>query len=293
MRSKFNQKIVSKSEHHLQRDLVNFSYSGLDFVGVSEGGIRTSVALPSRNLFFDVGNLPLDFLHLENLFVTHGHLDHANGIPYFISQRSLKNLQKPKIYLPEKIHGLTDEILKLYQKIEEFTYNYELIGAENYKLVSFDKNMYFKAIPTHHRIPSVGYTIFDKVFKLKPEFAHLNSQEIISLKKIGQIVTEEKLSPIVSFSGDTKIEYVLENEDVQKSKILFLECTYLDDKRNIERARQWGHLHLDEIVQNYKAFQNERLVLIHFSKRYKYKEIKEYVYSKLPKELGERTVCFI
>lgn len=277
----------------MQRDLIKFSHGGYDFRGISEGGIRTSIALPSRNILFDIGNLPIDFIHIENVFVTHGHLDHSNGIPYFISQRSLKNLPKPKIYITEEMYSPLNQILELYQKIEEFTYSYDLIPVVKNQLTSLDKNLFYKAIPTHHRIPSVGYTIFEKVFKLKPEFSNLPKEKIISMKSEGQVFTEEKIHPIISFSGDTKIEYVLENEDVQKSKILFLECTYLDSKRDVERARQWGHLHLDEIVANHKEFRNEKLVLIHFSKRYQPKEIKELVYSKLPQGLKERTVCLI
>ena len=98
---------------------------------------------------------------------------------------------------------------------------------------------------------------------------------------------------MMSFSGDTRIEYVLENEDVRNSKILVLECTYLDSSRDVKRAREWGHIHLDEIVNHADEFENEKIVLIHFSKRYHPKKIPAMVEEKLPDSLKGRVHCFL
>ena len=88
-------------------------------------------------------------------------------------------------------------------------------------------NTFFKAYKTTHRIPSQGYTIFETVKKLKPEFSDLKGEELVRLKANGQNITEEKETPLVSFSGDTQIEYVLEHKDVRESKILFLVFSYI------------------------------------------------------------------
>lgn len=277
----------------MEKGLVEFHYRGYSFEGISEGGIRTSIICANLDLMFDVGNQPVHYTHIGNLLLTHAHLDHSAGLPYYISQRSLRNLKPPKIYVPEEIYFELDSIIKLYQKIEDFNYNYNLISAKKGELYELSQNFFLRPLKTLHRIPSQGYTIYEKSRKLKPEFLGLKSEEIIRRKQSGEILTEEKFVPLISFSGDTQIEYVLENEDVQKSKILFLECTYLDDKRDVQRARKWGHLHLDEIVANSKYFQNEKLVLIHFSKRYSSKEIFSLIRSKLPSDLLERTYCFI
>lgn len=79
---------------------------------------------------------------------------------------------------------------------------------------------------------------------------------------------------------------------MRESKILFLECTYVDADRNVERARAWGHTHLDEIIAHAKEFKNERIVLIHFSKRYKHSHIRDIVKRKTPDILKGRIHCF-
>lgn len=270
-----------------------FSYKGYNFEGISEGGIRTSIIMPSLSILFDIGNLPVDHAHHENLLLTHGHLDHSAGIPYYISQRSLRKLKPPNIYVPQELYEDLQSILKIYQKIEGFEYLYNLVPVKINEFMQINSNMYFKALKTFHRIVSQGYTIYEKNKKLKEEYKDYSKDQILSLKNQGIDLQEEKYIPIVSFSGDTKIEYVLENKDVANSKILFIECTYLDDKKNVEKAREWGHIHLDEIVQNADSFKNEKIVLIHFSKRYSPKTIKELVYSKIPTSLKERIECFI
>lgn len=272
---------------------LKFSHANIGFEGISEGGIRTSIAIPQYSLLFDIGSIPHDKIHLENVLVTHGHLDHAAGIPYYISQRSLQKLKPPSIYVNEAMYENTKKIIQLYSEIEGFDYKYNLISTEANKPFPLSPNTFFKAYKTTHRIPSQGYTIFETVKKLKPEFSDLNGGELVRLKANGQNITEEKDTPLVSFSGDTQIEYVLEHKDVRESKILFLECTYVDSDRNVERARAWGHTHLDEIFYHAKEFKNEKIVLIHFSKRYKQSFIKDIVKKKTPEILKGRIHCFL
>ncbi len=275
------------------KELAKFTHRGYNFEGISEGGIRTSVVCSNLNMMFDIGSQPINYVHILNLLITHAHLDHFCGLPYFLSQRSLRNLKPPNIYIPKEIEEDIHQLLKIYQKLENFEYKFHLIPVPQNCFIEVTKNISLKAFPTVHRILSQGYTIYEKTKKLKQEYLNLNKNEILSLRLNNVELTEENYTPIISFSGDTQIEYVLENEDVRKSKILFLECTYLDEKRDIQKARKWGHLHLDEIIQHANVFENEKIVLMHFSKRYSPKEITEIVNQKLPKALQEKIVCFL
>ena len=251
---------------------LKFSHSGIDFEGVSEGGIRTSICIPRYSLLFDIGAIPHEKIHIENVLVTHGHLDHAAGIPYYISQRSLQKLKAPNIYVNESMYENTKKILQLYSEIEGFEYSYNLVSTTQNK---------------------EGYTIFERVKKLLPEFLNLSGNEIVEQKNKGTNLTEDKETPLVSFSGDTQIEYILDHKEVRESKILFLECTYVDKDRDVERARMWGHTHLDEIFAHAKEFKNEKIVLIHFSKRYQNSFIKNIVRKKTPDILKGRLHCFL
>ena len=272
---------------------LKFTHSGINFEGISEGGIQTSICIPRFNLLFDIGAIPHEKIHMENVLVTHGHLDHAAGIPYFISQRSLQKLKAPNIYVNQDMYENTKKIIQLYSEIEGFEYSYNLVSTALNTEYPLNSNTFFKAFKTTHRIAPQGYTIFERVKKILPEYADLASNEIVSLKSKGANLTVDKESPLVSFSGDTQIEYILEHKEVRESKILFLECTYVDSDRNVERARMWGHTHLDEIIAYANEFKNEKIILIHFSKRYKHSFIKDIVRKKIPDILKGRVHCFL
>lgn len=274
-------------------NLASFEHKGLKFEGISEGGIRTSIICPSLEFMFDFGYINPDKIHIGKILLTHAHLDHSCGIPYYVSQRSLRKLPKPTIYLPREIAPIMEEILALYSKIEDFEYSCNLVGVSEGDKIDLKPGYFFKPLSTFHRVPSVGYTVFESKRKLKNEYSNLDSNAIRSLKSEGIEPTEEVSLPLVSFSGDTKIEYLLNHEDVRKSKILFLEATYYCDKRDVARAREWGHTHLDEIVEQADQFENEAVVLIHASKRYNFRELNDWISKKVPSPLREKLHLFV
>lgn len=270
-----------------------FEHRGYLFEGISEGGIRTSVVMPRLNLMFDIGHQNPDRIHIERLLLTHSHLDHSSGIPYYISQRSLRKLSPPKIFLPEELEAPMREILSLYSKIEDFPYRYEMTAAKEGQEFTLDPFHFFKAWRTFHRVPSQGYTVYERRKKLKSEFQGLSQNEIRDLKSKSVEIDEAVERPIVSFSGDTKIEYVLEHKDVAESMILFIECTYIDHERDVAAAREWGHTHLDEILHHLPSLKNEKIVLIHFSKRYPPSYIRSVLKKKIPQSERDRFHLFL
>lgn len=274
--------------------LSEYHYKDFKFIGNSEGGIHTSIAIPRLKIMFDTGLGSPNLVEIPKILLTHGHLDHASGLAYLISQRSLRKLTPPDIYVPPAIYESLDQILKLWHKIEEYESQYNLIPIDYNTLYPLQGNFYFKAIPSVHRVPSNGYVIFEKKKKLKKEYLNLPGYKIAELKKNNPDIIETKYEPIITFSGDTQIEFVLQNEVVQNSEVLFLECTYICDKRPVERARKWGHIHLYEIINYVEYFRKiKKLYLIHFSPRYKKKEIRETLKKLLPEWLYKKTTPFL
>lgn len=180
--------------------------------------------------------------------------------------------------------------MDIWAEIEGFEAPYKLTAIDYSASYELHQRFHFRAIRSIHRVPSNGYCIVERATRLKSEFLSLPGPEIARLKKERDDMFVQVEIPSITFSGDTQIEFVLENEIVRKSKILFLECTYITDDRPVARAREWGHIHLEEIVANAEAFRDvERLFLIHFSPRYAPDVVRRRLKERLPEWLWEKT----
>jgi ribonuclease Z len=264
----------------------------LSIQGLSLSGIRTSIVIPELSIGFDVAQgLPFN-LHLKKYFLTHGHLDHAAGVPYIISQKNMHSEPKAEFYMPESMIEPLTEIMKLWGKIEDHQYRYEFIAVNEKSEIDLNPKYSVRPFPTLHRVPSFGYTVMGKNKKLKQEFSHLNGSEIQKAKALGQAVDEIIEAPLISFTGDTQIEFLQMNGQARKSKYLLMECTYLDEKKSVEHARTWGHTHLDEIIPRLKDIESEKIFLIHISSRYSTREALEILKNRLPSSEQDRVILF-
>lgn len=270
----------------------SWSFDKYKFYGLSLSGIRTAITMPDLSLAFDVAQGYPYLLNLKHYFISHGHLDHAAGIPYIISQKAMNTQEPPKFYMPESLVGPMDKIMKLWEEIENHTYSYEFIPVKGDYVIELNQQTYVKVFPTTHRIESYGFTVFEVHKKLKKEYLGLGRDEIVNLRRQGVDINEIIHTPVVSFTGDTQIEFLDSRDWVKKSKILIMETTYLDDRKTIEQARKWGHTHIDEVIPRLSEIEAEKIVFIHASSRYSDAEATRLLFEKIPQEYHSRVVMY-
>jgi len=267
-------------------------HDGLQFIGLSLAGIRTTIALPSFSVAFDVAQGFPFLFNLNHFFISHGHLDHAAGIPYIISQKSMAGLKPPFFYMPESMVEPLNRVMKAWAEIEKYEYPHHFIGIRGDETLEINKNHFVRPFKTFHRIDSFGYTIFHTKTKLKPEMAKLSQDELRKVRESGTEIIHHIETPLVSFTGDTQIEFLESAPWIRKSKILFLESTYLDNDKTVESARAWGHTHLDEIIPILPTLECEKIVLIHSSARYTVDQARNILLQRIPAKFQEQVVLF-
>ncbi|XP_074277282.1 nuclear ribonuclease Z-like [Silene latifolia] len=262
---------------------------GYKIEGISIAGQETCVMVPSLSIAFDIGRCPRRAVNQQFLFISHGHMDHIGGLPMYVATRGLYSMKPPTIFVPSVIKEHVERLFDVHRAMDFSELKHTLIGLDVGEEVCIRRDIKVKAFKTYHAIPSQGYIVYSIKQKLKQEYVGLPANEIKELKLSGVEITNTITSPEIAFTGDTTADFIVDpaNVDVLRAKVLVMECTFLDDQATVAHAREYGHTHLDEVVNYAEMFQNNAILFIHFSARYQAYEILEAV-SRLPKAFAGR-----
>jgi ribonuclease Z len=78
-----------------------------------------------------------------------------------------------------------------------------------------------------------------------------------------------------------------------ESECLVLEASFLDARVSPARAREMGHVHLDELLQRAELLPKTDIVLSHFSARYAKGDVARILKHRLPEDLQSRVRALI
>lgn len=257
---------------------------------VSVAGLRTRVALPGLGVVFDMGHCDDVSLAAQHVFLSHTHMDHMNGV---WQHATIQHFAARRVGTYGVPYMFVDALHAYFRACEGL----DCGGAVGRNVLAVGPEARFRlrpdlhvvAFPTSHRVPSFGYALVSTKRKLREEYRNASGSELGALR--GQGVEIDELVETVEFaySGDTRLEGVA-GEIARSAKTLVLECTYVGDGVPVAKAREHGHVHLDEIGAHPELFaKTENLVLMHFSKRHKAHEILAQAQRVLPTHLYDRT----
>ncbi|POM80236.1 Nuclear ribonuclease Z [Phytophthora palmivora] len=261
-------------------------------------GIESCCYVDSIDVAFDLGCLVDRVVNKSHVFITHGHVDHIGSVVAHAARRALQKQKPAQYFVPAHLAPHLESILQSTAAMQ----NDEPFPAHIVPLQAFDEvhvspKYMIRAVPTKHRVPSLGYILYEKKNRLKPEYRQLPGQELAALKRAGQEITSAELIPEIAYTGDTTIEVFTvaaddeRTKDLLQVKVLITEATYADSKMTVHDAIARGHMHLDQLAAHERLFQQVgTLVLVHFSARYSAEEVAESVRTRLPPLLQQKTV---
>ena len=261
--------------------------------GVSVGGVYTSLQVPQLGAVLDAG-LPLrSFAGTDRIFLSHGHPDHAGALGALLGIRRLIGKGAPQVFAPAEIVPQLQETLAAQSRLHHCDLSVQavpLLPGDEHELGA---GLWVRALRTHHPVPSLGYQFLRRVTKLRPEYRALPGEEIARLRREGTPGVFEQSDRLeLAYVTDTLARVLETSPELMRSRVLILECTFVDARHSVEDAQQRAHLHLDELVARAEQFQNEALVLMHFSQSLAPAEVHAQVRGRLPPSLQQRVHVF-
>ena len=262
----------------------------LTITGHSTALFSTWIFIEEMRLLFDAGDGVMSSLmhksgKIRHIAMSHADRDHVYGLMQVNHHCAHRGLEA--LFYPAEggfFKGMREACYKFDREtVDAYPWVPVMPGDEH----DLTPELGLKVVESSH-IPtpgkSVGYVVKRRFRKLKREFRGLlqYDYERIGREKGSDFLTEPRSEPLIGFSGDTG---VLHPDQWRGCKLLIHEATFLGEEEMELEREGYQHSLLRDVLEMAQQADVERLLLIHFSSRYKMPEIEEAIRSHAS-ELG-------
>ncbi len=255
--------------------------------GYSVAGEESVIIAPELDCCFDIGKCPAEALTVNHVLLSHGHADHVAGLPYYFAQRDFQGIACGTVLAPDRLVGPLEDLMHAWGRVEGHVPPYRFVGISHADEFEIRRGLIVRAFATRHVAGSLGFTVIDVRNKLKSEFVGLTGPEIVELKKKHVEITDRTEYPLVAFLGDTGKANYSAIPHVADARALLIECTFFDDEHR-SRAREGRHLHVDDLPEMLEGMNNERIIIIHVTRRTNMADARKILRKRLRKDVLER-----
>ncbi len=263
-------------------------HGDLTIEGWSRAAVQTYWRVAELGVGFDLGAQPWSFMGTDTWFVSHAHLDHIAALPVYVARRRMMKMDPPTIYLPPTAIKPVEEILKNFTRLDRGRLPADLQPIEPGMEIELSREYAVTTVATQHTVPSMGFIVWQRRRKLKPEYQGLEGHEIRDLRQGGIEVTEERRDAVLAYLGDSSPPGLDNNPEMYESKVLICELTFVAPGHRKEKIHKFGHIHLDDLVDRRDRFKNELVIAAHLSTRYHANTVRKMVEKALPDMLEGR-----
>jgi len=257
----------------------------MELTGFSIAGMETCIEVPSLRLVLDLGRCSRTAVNQGLVLVSHGHLDHAGALAHHASRRAMMKMDPPTYLVPKAIAADVERLFNAAGDLDGHAIPRQVVPLEPGQEFALSAKRWVRPFPTVHRVPSQGYTIWERRQILRAEFQGRAGAELAELRARGVELSVARDVALLSFTGDTRIEALETNDELRAVETLIMEATFLDDRISVADARAMGHTHLDEILDRGALLPPTNVVLCHFSARYEPADVAAILNARLPASL--------
>lgn len=224
-------------------------------------------------------------LRLRAIFISHLHGDHIYGLFPLISTLGLYGRKTAlTIYAPKPFGEMLAHHLKYFDSNLSYPVVWVEVDCRKHQIIFENRTLEVWSVPLRHRLPCSGYLFREKdppinVDKFQIEKHKLSIAQITAAKRGEDILTDEGVflpnSQITytpykgrsyAYLSDTSY-FAREAEMCRGVDMIYHEATYQHSEQKI--AKQRGHSTAHEAAEVAVAAGARRLIIGHFSTRYK------------------------
>ncbi|HVJ91171.1 MAG TPA: MBL fold metallo-hydrolase [Labilithrix sp.] len=257
----------------------------MELAGFSIAGMETCIEVPSLKLLLDLGRCSKTAVSSPLALVSHGHIDHVGAVAHHAARRAMMHMDEGVYVVPRQVAPQVEALFNAAGELDGQPIPRRVVPLAPGEELALTKNRFVRAFETFHRVASQGYTVWERRHRLRPEFRQLEGPRLGELRKKGVLIDESYEMPVLSFTGDTRVEVLERTPELQHTQTLVIESTFLDERVTVEGAREMGHIHLDELLVRSELLPKTEVVLSHFSARYDDREVRQLIEHRLPDAL--------
>ncbi len=222
-------------------------------------------------------------MKITKIFLSHWHGDHVLGLPGFLQSSTMNRRSRTlHIYGPAG----TKERIQDLRKALSVTLSYRLVIHEldlkETEVIDEDDGYKILAIPVKHSVPTIAYCFqendryrIDKSFVKKH---NLQGHPILDKLHEGKDITYDgkkfKLKDVTTEVPGKKVAIIMDTEQIvtlpkfaKDADLLICEGTFSNKLK--DKSKEHGHMTVKQAARIAKKAGAKKLVLTHFSQRYK------------------------
>lgn len=227
-------------------------------------------------------------LRLRAVFISHLHGDHCFGLFPLISTLGLMGKRTPlDVYAPAPMGEILDYHLRYFDSELPYEVKWHEVRTTEHRIIMKNSTLEVWSVPLRHRVPTAGFHFKEKqpglnVDKFKIEKYDLSIAQIVAAKRgeditlsDGRVIPNGELTYIpykarsYAYLSDTAYS-AKAAERVTGVDLLYHETTYAKSEEQWAKGR--GHATTTEAANVALKAEAGRLIIGHFSSRYKDKE---------------------